>query len=134
MRMAALVSFDGLIPLGATFSDRALSLIKGLSPSELSNNQTFKGVNELIPGENDAGKLAFITESFEATKGWMDGFVSSTGLTQSNVADNLSKFINFSVDKLDYLGALLDVSVKYYRHTGIQTLARRLVERSVAEL
>jgi hypothetical protein len=64
----------------------------------------------------------------------MDGLVSSTGLTQSNVADNLSKFINFSMDKLDYLGALLDVSVKYYRHTGIQTLARRLVERSVAEL
>jgi hypothetical protein len=100
----------------------------------LSSNQTFKGVNELIPGQNDAGKLAFITESFEATKGWMDGLVSSTGLTQGNVADNLSKFINFSVDKLDYLGALLDVSVKYYRHTGIQTLARRLVERSVAEL
>jgi hypothetical protein len=134
MRMAALVSFDGLIPLGPTFTDKALSVVKGLSPSELSSNQTFKGVNELIPGQNDAGKLAFITESFEATKGWMDGLVSSTGLTQGNVADNLSKFINFSVDKLDYLGALLDVSVKYYRHTGIQTLARRLVERSVAEL
>lgn len=134
MRMAALVSFDGLIPLGASFTDKALSLVKGMSPSELGGNQTFKGVKDLIPGQNDAGKLNFITESFEATKGWMDGFVSSKGLTQSNVADNLSKFIDFSEDKLDYLGALLDVSVKYYRHTGVQTLTRRLVERAVAEI
>ncbi|PSB61131.1 hypothetical protein C7B61_16390, partial [filamentous cyanobacterium CCP1] len=103
-------------------------------PSELGGNQTFKGVKDLIPGQNDAGKLNFITESFEATKRWMDGFVSSKGLTQSNVADNLSKFIDFSEDKLDYLGALLDVSVKYYRHTGVQTLTRRLVERAVAEI
>jgi hypothetical protein len=134
VRMAALVSFDGLIPLGASFTDKALTLVKGMAPSELSGNQTFKGVQDLIPGQNDAGKLAFITESFEATKGWMDSFVSSKGLTQGNVADNLSKFINFSEDKLDYLGALLDVSVKYYRHTGIQTLARRLTERAVAEI
>ncbi|GAB4230631.1 MAG: hypothetical protein Kow00121_59390 [Elainellaceae cyanobacterium] len=134
MRMAALVSFDGLIPLGAGFTGKALSLLKGLSPSELGHNPTFKGVKELIPGSNDAGKLAFITESFESTQGWMDSFVDAKGLTQAKLADNLSKFIEFSGDKLDYLGALLDVSVKYYRHTGVQTLTRRLIERAVAEI
>lgn len=134
MRMAALVAFDGLIPLGADFTDKALTFVKGLSPSELSQNSTFKGVQDLIPGNNDARKLSFITESFESTKGWMDSFVASKGLTPQNVTNNLSKFIEFSEDKLDYLGALLDVSVKYYRHTGVQTLARRLVERAVAEI
>jgi hypothetical protein len=134
MRMVALVSFDGLIPLGAGFTDKALSMIKGMSPSELSHNQTFKGVQDLIPGGNDAGKQAFITESFESTKGWMDEFVASKGLTQQGLVNNLSKFVEFSSDKLDYLGAFLDVSVKYYRHTGIQTLARRLIERAVAEI
>ncbi|MFQ4145586.1 hypothetical protein [Chlorogloeopsis sp. ULAP02] len=134
MRMAALVSFDGLIPLGAGFTDQALSVLKGMSPSELEHNQTFKGVRDLVPGENAAGQLGFITESFESTKGWMDNFVSSKGLTQSGVVDNLSNFIQFSKDKLDYLAAFLDVSVKYYRHTGIQTLARRLIERAVAEI
>jgi hypothetical protein len=134
MRMAALVCFDGLIPLGAGFTDKALSMLKGMSPSEVSSNQTFKGVQDLIPGGNDAGKLGFITESFESTKGWMDNFVASKGLTQQGLVDNLSKFVDVTSDKMDYLGAFLDMSVKYYRHTGIQTLTRRLVERAVAEI
>ncbi|MDM9384472.1 hypothetical protein QUB80_27790 [Chlorogloeopsis sp. ULAP01] len=134
IRMTALVSFDGLIPLGAGFTDQALSVLKGMSPSDLEHNQTFKGVRDLIPGENAAGQLGFITESFDSTKSWMDNFVSSKQLTQTKVVDNLSNFVQFSKDKLDYLGAFLDVSVKYYRHTGIQTLARRLIERAVAEI
>lgn len=134
MRMAALVAFDGVIPLGASFSEKVLGTIKGMSPSELDGNQTFKGVRELIPGGNSAGQLAFITESFESTKGWMDGFATANNFTQSGLAGNLSKFIEFSADKLDYLGAFLDMSVKYYRHTGIQTLARRLIERAAAEI
>ena len=134
MRMAALVSFDGVIPLGADFSGKALKLIKGMGPSDLDNNPTFKGVKEEIPGNNAKGKLSFMTESFESTKGWMDKFVSDKGITQGNVVDNLSGFVEGSKSKLDYLGAFLDVSVKYYEHTGVQTLARRLIERSVAEL
>jgi hypothetical protein len=134
MRMAALVAFDGVIPLGAGFSEKVLGMMKGMSPSELEGNQTFKGVKDLIPGENSAGQLAFITESFESTKGWMDGFASANNFTQAGLAGNLSRFIEFSSDKLDYLGAFLDMSVKYYRHTGVQTLARRLIERAVAEI
>lgn len=134
MRMAALVCFDGLIPLGPDFADKALSVIKGTSPSELESNQTFKGVSDLIPGGNSAGKLGFITQSFESTKGWMSNFVTDHALTQEKVVDNLQKFVDISKDKLDYLGAFLDMYVKYYEHTGVQTLARRLVERAVAEI
>ncbi|MEA5597451.1 hypothetical protein [Rivularia sp. UHCC 0363] len=134
MRMAALVCFDGVIPLGAGFTEKALSMLKGMSPSDVSSNRTFKGVEELIPGGNDAGKLNFITESFESTKGWMDNFVSSKHLTQQGLVDNLSNFVEVTGDKMDYVGAFLDMSVKYYRHTGVQTLTRRLVERAVAEI
>lgn len=134
MRMAALVCFDGLIPLGPSFIEKVLATVGGLSPSELEQNQTFKGVNELIPGDNSAGKLGFINQSFDSVKGWMGDFVSSRGLTQESVVDNLTKFVDVSKDKLDYLGAFLDISVKYYSHTGVQTLARRLVERAVAEI
>lgn len=134
MRMAALVSFDGVIPLGADFSAKALNMIKGMGPSELEHNQTFKGVKDEIPGSTSQGKLAFITESFESTRGWMDRFVSDKNITQSRLVDNLAGFIEGSKSKLDYLGAFLDVSVKYYEHTGAQTLARRLIERAVAEI
>lgn len=134
MRMAALVSFDGVIPLGAEFSTKVLSSIKGMGPSDLDNNRTFKGVKDAIPGDNSKGKLAFMTESFESSKGWMDKFVADKGITQGGVVDGLSRFIEGSQSKLDYLGAFLDISAKYYEHTGVQTLARRLIERSYAEL
>jgi hypothetical protein len=75
-----------------------------------------------------------MTESFESTQGWMDRFVAEKGITQSRLLENVGGFIEGSKTKLDYLGAFLDVSVKYYEHTGIQTLARRLIERAVAEI
>lgn len=134
VRMAALVCFDGLIPLGPDFARKGLDSLKTTSASDLEKNQTFKGIQELIPGDSPQGKLGFITESFESTRGWMDGFVSANSLTPEKVVDNLGKFVDISKDKLDYLGAFLDMYVKYYEHTGIQTLARRLIERAVAEI
>lgn len=134
MRMAALVCFDGLIPLGPTFADKALSTLRGMSPSELEHNQTFKGVKELIPGGDTAGQLGFITQSVDSTKGWMNHFVGASGATREGLLDKLKGFIDFTDDKVDYVGALLDMNVKYFRHTGIQTLVRRLVERAVAEI
>jgi hypothetical protein len=134
MRMAALICFDGLVPLGSDFILKGLSTLQGLSPSDLDNNPTFKGVNSLIPGGDSGGKLSFITTSFDSVKGWMTDFVGSRGLTPELVVDNLTKFVEISKDKLDYLGAFMDISVKYYSHTGTQTLARRLVERAFAEI
>ncbi|MBD2462600.1 hypothetical protein H6G89_16285 [Oscillatoria sp. FACHB-1407] len=134
MRMAALVCFDGLIPLGSDFALKALNAIKQMAPSDLEHNQTFKAVHSLIPGGNAKGQQGFIIESFESTKGWIDNFVGSHDLTPDKVVDHLIRFVEVSKDKLDYLGAYLDMVVKYYEHTGIQTLARRLTERAVAEI
>lgn len=134
MRMAALVCFDGLIPLGPDFILKALGTLGNMTPNDLEQNPTFKGVSSLIPGGNPAGQLGFINQSFDSVKGWMTDFVSSRGLTQEKVVSNLQNFVEISKDKLDYLGAFLDVSTNYYTHTGVQTLARRLIERAVAEI
>jgi len=134
MRMAALVCFDGVIPLGASFTERVLTRLKGMEPSDLDDNRTFKGVKEQIPGESSTRQLSFITESVESTRSWMDEFVAAKNLSQSGLVKNLTRFVEVSEDKLDYLGAFLDMTVKYYEHTGIQTLARRLIERAVAEI
>lgn len=134
MRMAALVCFDGLIPLGSDFTLKALSILQGLTPSELQNNKTFNSVSELIPGGNAAGQLGFINESFSSTRGWMENFVADHSLTPEKVVGNLERFVSGVSGKLDYIGAFVDMYVKYYEHTGIQTLARRLTERAVAEI
>jgi hypothetical protein len=134
MRMAALVCFDGLIPLGPDFIQMVLSGFGSMSPQELEQNQSFKSVKDLIPGGDSTSQMGFITQSFDSVSGWMSDFVNSRGLTPQNVVHNLSQFIEIADDKLDYLGAFLDVSTNYYEHTGVQTLARRLIERAVAEI
>ncbi len=134
MRMAALVCFDGLVPLGPDFALKGLSTLQSMSAKDLEENTTFKGVKDLIPGGNSAGQLSFVTESMDSVKGWMTDFVGSRGLTPEMVVDNLTKFVEVSKDKLDYLGAFLDMTTNYYSHTGTQTLARRLIERAVAEI
>lgn len=134
IRMAALVCFDGLIPLGSGFADRALSWISQTSPHELEQNSTFQNIKDEIPGQDSGSKLNFIGESFNSVTGWMGNLVASHDLSPEKVAGNLQGFIDFAGDKLDYLGAFLDVSTNYYEHTGTQTLARRLIERASAEI
>lgn len=134
MRMAALVCFDGLIPLGPDFIIATQSWIDRLSPSDLQDNQAFKSIGSMIPGGNPAGQLGFIGDSFGSVTGWMSSFVSDRGLTPQNVMSHLQSFVEISADKADYVGAFLDMTTNYYEHTGVQTLTRRLIERAVAEI
>ena len=134
MRMASLVCIDGLIPLGSDFISKGLSYLSQTTPSDLEQNNTFSNVRSLIPGGSPAGQLGFITQSFDSVKGWMSSFVSDRGLTPGTVVSNMQRFVDISNDKLDYLGAFLDMTTNYYEHTGTQTLARRLIERAAAEI
>ncbi|BAY25553.1 hypothetical protein NIES2100_53590 [Calothrix sp. NIES-2100] len=134
IRLVALVCVDGLIPLGPDFIGKALSGISQTSPQELEQNSTFQSIKDVIPGNNAGSKLNFIGESFDSVKGWMGGLVASHNLTPQKVVSHLQNFVEFSDDKLDYLGAFLDVATNYYEHTGTQTLARRLIERAIAEI
>jgi hypothetical protein len=134
MRMAALVCFDGLIPLGPDFVLKAFDNLSGMGPNDLEGNKTFQGIRDVIPGGDSAGQLGFINQSFDSVRGWMSGFVTDRGLSPEAVVGNLRNFIEVSEDKLDYLGAFIDVSTNYYAHTGTQTLARSLIERAAAEM
>ena len=134
IRMVALVCVDGLIPLGPDFILKATSGINNTTPQELEKNSTFSNMKDSIPGNDSSSKLNFIGESFDSVKGWMSNLVSSQNLTPQNVVSNLSKFMEVADDKLDYLAAFIDMSTNYYEHTGTQTLARRLIERAIAEI
>jgi hypothetical protein len=134
IRMVALVCVDGLIPLGPDFISKAISGLNQTNPQELEQNSTFQGIKDVIPGNNAGSKLSFMGESFDSVKGWMNGLVASNNLTPQTVVGHLQNFVEFSDSKLDYLAAFLDVATNYYEHTGTQTLARRLIERAVAEI
>ncbi|MEH2349437.1 MAG: hypothetical protein V7K55_15885 [Nostoc sp.] len=134
IRMVALVCVDGLIPLGPDFISKAISGLNQTNPQELEQNSTFQSIKDVIPGSNAGSKLNFIGESFDSVKGWMSGIVSANNLTPEKVVGNLQSFVAIADDKLDYLAAFLDVATNYYEHTGTQTLARRLIERAIAEI
>jgi hypothetical protein len=134
MRMAALVCFDGLIPLGPDFVEMTMNNLTGMSPNDLEGNKTFQGIKDSIPGGDSSSQLGFINQSFDSVRGWMSGFVTDRGLSPEAVVGNLRNFIEVSDDKLDYLAAFIDMSTNYYSHTGTQTLARRLIERAAGEI
>lgn len=130
MRMAALVCIDGLIPLGPDFVRVAQNTMMGLNPSTLQQNSTFNNISNLIPGGSSSDKLKFVTATFASAQGWMNNLVVSRGLTPQGVVGNLKKYIDITDDKFDYVAAFLDMSTNYYEHTGIQTVARRTIERA----
>lgn len=131
MRMAALVCIDGLVPLGPDFLQKVQDMLDGDGESAFSNNPVFGAVSNLIPGDD---KLGFIGSTFGAVSGWMENLVGSVGLTPEGIFNSLGGFIEFSDDKLDFVAAFLDQTTNYYEHTGIQTVARRLILNAAEDI
>jgi hypothetical protein len=134
MRMVALLCFDGLIPLGPDFINLGMGTLDGFTSSELENNKTFSSINEYVPGGDSDSKLGFIREGFTATQEWMNNFVAEHDLSADKVITSLRSYVDVADDKLDYLAAFLDMFTNYFRHTGTQTTAIRLIERAVNEV
>lgn len=134
MRLAALTCFDGLIPLGPDFLRKMEEWISGLIPNDLQSNPAFSAVSSMIPGASAEGQLGFVQQGFSSIKGWMGNFISSKGITQQNLLGSLKQYIDVADDKLDYVAAFLDTTTNYFEYTGVQTVARRLIERAVAEI
>ncbi|MEL6458523.1 MAG: hypothetical protein AAFQ91_09790 [Cyanobacteria bacterium J06621_15] len=129
MRMVALVCIDGVLPLGANFVPK---IEKDITRREnLANNPAFSAISNLIPTTD---KTAFINDSFKAVDDWMAKLTDSVGLTRESVANHLSNFIDITDDTLDYLAAFLDASTNYFEHTGIQTVARKLIKEAYQQV
>ncbi len=134
IRMAALLTFDGIIPLGPDFLRVVSDRIGEGGTQGLNANPTFGRLRELIPGGDDAGKLGFISTALGSIGGWAGNFITERGITQANVIGNLRQYVDISDDKLDYLAGFLDLSTDYMAHTGTQSVARSLLSRAIGEI
>jgi hypothetical protein len=133
IRMAALICVDGLLPLGPDFLSKVLGALGG-GVGGLKESETFQRVHSLIPGGGPEGQLSFIQKGMQSTRDWMADFVTKNTLTPAKVLGGLEGFIDAADTKLDYVAAFLDLTTDYYRHTGIQSVARSLIERAVNEV
>ncbi len=130
MRMAALVCLDGLVPLGPDFLQQGIKILSGASTSDLQRSAVFQRIQGLIPGESPQNQLRFIQSGFDSAQGWMSQLVTDRGLTPSKVLASVKRFIDVSDETLDYVGAFFDATTNYYEHTGIQSVARHLIEQA----
>lgn len=127
IRMVALVCIDGLLPLGPNFLTKIHVIIQGINPGNIAGNPLFSGIKDQIPGETTGDRLGFVHQCFSAIEGWMNQLIAKNGLTPEGIFNHLGNFIQMSDDNLDFVAAFLDQTTNYYEHTGIQTVAQRLV-------
>jgi hypothetical protein len=134
IRMAALICFDGLIPLGPDYLSKLVGLLGGTGASDLEQNETFNRVKSMIPGGETKEQLGLIQKSIGSVGSWMEDFTSQHALTQGKVLGGLKSFLDVTEDRLDYVAAFIDLTLNYYEHTGTQTVARSLIQRAVNEI
>ncbi len=134
MRMAGIVAFDGVLPLGPDFAELVMDKLQSVSIDKVEDNSVFQKMSEYIPGIGAAEKLGFIKEAFGHTKGWISDFQSENNINSEKIINSLSEYISLADTKLDYVAAFLDASTNYFEHTGTQTVASRLIERAVNEV
>lgn len=132
MRLAALVAFDGIIPLGPDFIDKANDRVAKLDQPGLEENKTFQRIKEFLP--ENIRSVDFVELVFKAVSGNLADMVAKTGMNRDLVVNKLQGFVEVSDDNLDYLGAFLDLTTNYFEHTGLQTVAARAIEQASSEV
>lgn len=134
VRMAALVCFDALLPLG----DRALQQLDGLlgrvGSRELRQSPTYGAMAGLLPGRGDGAHLGFLRQATGTWQNWAGDFVSELGLSGQRAVQALESTLGPWQGSLQQLATFLDAFTDTYQHTGVQAVARRLVERAAAEI
>jgi hypothetical protein len=133
MRMTAWLAFDCLIPLGPDFLAKTMDAIKNVDLDTLSSHRVFKFVAEHLPGDL-AQKKALVEQNIQTTGDKLAGFAGERGMTRESLLEKVRHYVDVANDKLDVVAAGLDLATNTFEHTGIQTVARRIVSRAYGEI
>ena len=133
MRFAAWLAFDCIVPLGPDFLNLILGAIESVSLDELADNRVFRFVSDHLPGDI-AQKRDTLRSNVDQTRGHIEGFVGERGMSQESLLARVREYVHIADDKLDVLAAALDLSTNTFEHTGIQTVARRVITRAYGEI
>jgi hypothetical protein len=88
----------------------------------------------LIPGRGDDAHLSFLRQVVDTWLCWAGGFTSDLALTGQKAVRALESTLGPWQGGFDQLATFLDAFTDTYQHTGVQAIARRLVERAAAEI
>jgi hypothetical protein len=130
--MGTLVCIDGLLPLGPDFLDKVHEFVGNSDQAAIESNASYTVLGSALPGNDSKSKISFLSENFEAVRGWMQELINKTGVSQSSVFGQIGRFIQFADDNLDFVAAFVDQTTNYFEHTGIQTVATKLIKDAYA--
>ncbi|MEA5415615.1 hypothetical protein [Synechococcus sp. BA-132 BA5] len=134
VRMAALICFDALLPLGDQALQRLDGLLGGVSKRDLRQLPAYAGMASMLPGRGDEAHLSFLRRGVDQWLGWAGGFSSQLGLTGQKAVQALETTLGPWQGGFQQMATFLDAFTDTYQHTGVQAVARRLVERAAAEI
>ncbi len=132
MRIAAWLAIDCVLPLGPDFIQKIIGALEG-PLSDIEGNRVFKFVSAHLPG-GVAEQRDTIKRNIDESRGHLEQMVSERGITQETVLTKVKEYVAIADDKLDVAAAALDLGTNTFEHTGIQTVARRVVTRAFAEI
>lgn len=134
MRLAAFLAFDCVLPLGPDFLMKLNDGISGLADGLLAENGRFARIASLLPAVDLDSSKRLIQDNFSATSGVLERFASERGIEQRTVFDKIRGVLGAADDKLDYVAAAIDLVSNHFEHTGIQSVARRVISRAYGEM
>lgn len=134
IRLAAWVCFDGIIPLGPDFLGRAIEIVQGATDDLFGENGRFSRIARFLPGNSIADQKQLALSNLDAARSAVDGFVQGRGITREGIVERVKSVLEVADDRLDYVAAALDLTTSPFEHTGIQSVARRVVSRAYGEL
>ncbi|KEF43181.1 MAG: hypothetical protein ER33_00095 [Cyanobium sp. CACIAM 14] len=134
VRMAALVCFDALLPLGDQALQQLDALLGRVGGRELRQAPAYGALAGMLPGRGDEAHLGFLRQAAGTWGSWAGGFVGELGLTGQKAVQALESALGPWQGSFQQLATFLDAFTDTYQHTGVQAVARRLVERAAAEI
>jgi len=129
IRLAAFVAFDCVLPLGATFLDKLTAAATKVSESSL-----FTALSSYLPGASDADKASVLARALSGVSGNLAGLAASANFSPASVLGKVKDVIDANESRAEYVAAAIDIGTNVFEHTGIQTVARRVVTRAYNEI
>jgi len=134
VRMAALICFDALLPLGDQALERLDTLLGKAGKGDLRQLPAYAGMASMLPGRGDDAHLSFLRRGVDQWLGWAGGFTGQLALSGQKAVRALETTLGPWQGGFDQMATFLDAFTDTYPHTGVQAVARRLVERAAAEI
>jgi hypothetical protein len=133
IRVSAWIALDGMVPLGPDFLGKILDGIKKMTDKQLGEHSRFARIAQYLPG-GIGEKKKLVESTLESSQQQVSELVRAKSISRESVLDKIRAHVEVNDNRLDYIAAVLDMATNVFEHTGVQSVARRIVSRAYGEI